>query len=608
MKYLLVLFLFLTTLYSLDIDTKMYEEKERSSYLIEIEKKLQNDKEKALRPEKNLLEESYYLEKIKDSINKKISIDKISNFHELNKKILLSSDLLNSIKSLLNLKNKIISQNELLVDVQNKLSITKKQIENFVKEDKDNALLYQLQFAYFKIHKLNIENRIQLLEKSFQEMFQLTYSLIDKLKEDEEKSVVDKKVYLEKKIEILLQKKAELEIELDKVKLDENQTLITEIIKKIEHNNKLYQKDLIVLIDLNIKSILFFLKKDEKVEYVNFLEKIENYITRLDEKYILDYKELTSILKEFAIKKFGNTKIMIAKSSTEVKNILENLKKILTGTLFIFNEQSITILSLIKAILLIVLGFFIGITYKKWLTKISTKWTNISDMSLKITSNVGYYLIVFITFMIAISSLGIDLTSLSLIAGALSIGIGFGLQTVVSNLIAGIILMFERTIRIGDVIEIDSLLKGVVSDIRIRSTTIKTFDNIDIVIPNSSFIQNNVINWTLEDPTRRLHISFGVAYGTKIEKVKEVVLKELAQSNLNFVKAVEGKEPEIRMEMMNASSVDLELLVWVKANDKFKPNALKSDFLILIYNALYKHNIEIPFPQMDVHFDKKAKI
>ncbi len=179
--------------------------------------------------------------------------------------------------------------------------------------------------------------------------------------------------------------------------------------------------------------------------------------------------------------------------------------------------------------------------------------------------------------MIAISSLGIDMSSVSLIVGALSIGIGFGLQTVISNFIAGIIIMFERTIRIGDVIEINELLKGTVSDVRIRSTTIKTFDNIDIIIPNSSFIQNNVINWTLDDPSRRLHIPFGVAYGTKIEKVKEVVLKELFESNLIYIRGVKDKEPEIRMEMMNSSSVDLELLVWVKTNDKM-PNSLKSRF------------------------------
>ncbi|MGB6327300.1 MAG: mechanosensitive ion channel domain-containing protein, partial [Halarcobacter sp.] len=272
--------------------------------------------------------------------------------------------------------------------------------------------------------------------------------------------------------------------------------------------------------------------------------------------------------------------------------------------LFVFNEQSISFLSLVKAILLIIFGFLIGSLYKKWIYKISNRWPNMSQMLLKLTSNVGFYLIVFITTMISMGSLGIDMSSISLIAGALSIGIGFGLQTVVSNLIAGIILMFERTIRIGDIIEIDALLKGTVTDIRIRSTTIKTFDNIDIIIPNSSFIQNNVINWTLDDVTRRLHIPFGVAYGTKIETVKEVVLTELDNCDLVYIKDVKDKEPEIRFDNMNMNRVELELLVWVKANDKFRPNSLKSDFLILIYNSLYKHNIEIPFPQLDLHLKK----
>ena len=225
-------------------------------------------------------------------------------------------------------------------------------------------------------------------------------------------------------------------------------------------------------------------------------------------------------------------------------------------------------------------------------------------MSLKITSNIGFYLIIFITLLISLGSLGIDMSSISLIAGALSIGIGFGLQTVVSNFISGIILMFERTIRIGDVIEINNLLKGTVTDIRVRSTTVKTFDNIDIVVPNSSFIQNNVINWTLEDKSRRLHVPFGVAYGTKIEEVKEIILKELLDSDLSFIKNDTNKQPSIRFENMNNSSIDLELLVWIKTNDKITPSAIKSDFLLLIYNALYKHNIEIPFPQLDLHIKK----
>jgi potassium efflux system protein len=193
------------------------------------------------------------------------------------------------------------------------------------------------------------------------------------------------------------------------------------------------------------------------------------------------------------------------------------------------------------------------------------------------------------------------MTSISLIAGALSIGVGFGLQTVVSNFIAGIILMFERTIRIGDMIEISDVLRGRVTDMRIRSTTVKTFDNIDIVVPNSSFIQNNVINWTLEDPTRRLHIPFGVAYGTEVESVKKAVLEELEKSDLNYIHNDPDKTPEVWMVSMGSSSVDFELLVWVVWGNKLRPNALRSDFLILIYNALNKNGIQIPFPQLDLY-------
>jgi len=230
-----------------------------------------------------------------------------------------------------------------------------------------------------------------------------------------------------------------------------------------------------------------------------------------------------------------------------------------------------------------------------------------SQMSMRLASNIGYYLIVIVALFIAVSSLGIDMTSISLIAGALSIGVGFGLQTVVSNFIAGIILMFERTIRIGDTIEISGELRGRVTDMRIRSTTVKTFDNIDIVVPNSSFIQNNVVNWTLEDRTRRIHIPFGVAYGTDVESVKKAVLDELEASSLMYIKYDPDKKPEVWMVAMSSSSVDFELLIWIEWANKYRPNALRSDFMILIYNALYKHGIQIPFPQLDLYVKQLPK-
>jgi len=285
-------------------------------------------------------------------------------------------------------------------------------------------------------------------------------------------------------------------------------------------------------------------------------------------------------------------------SSTD---FMTQTKEFFDSSLFEFDKKTISLASVIKAILYLVSGFLLGFIYKRWVLRVSTKHEHISMMTVRLISNMGYYIIVVIFFMASVSVLGIDLTSLSLIAGALSIGIGFGLQTVVSNLIAGIIIMFERTIRIGDIIEVNDTVSGVVTDMRIRSTTIKTYDNIDIIVPNSSFIQNNVINLTLEDRIRRLHIPFGVAYGSEIQEVKKVILEALEASELIFVRNDKDKIPDVRMTLMNASSVDLELIVWVSRGIKQKQISIESDYLIMIYDALRKNNINIPFPQLDVH-------
>ncbi|WP_373069458.1 mechanosensitive ion channel family protein [Sulfurimonas sp.] len=283
------------------------------------------------------------------------------------------------------------------------------------------------------------------------------------------------------------------------------------------------------------------------------------------------------------------------------EDLTTQIKGFFDLSLFEFDKKSISLASLIEAVLYIVAGFLLGFLYKRWVLRATSKYKDVSMMTVRLISNIGYYVIILVFVISGVSVLGIDLSSLSLIAGALSIGIGFGLQTVVSNLIAGIIIMFERTIRIGDIIEVNDTLSGTVTDMRIRSTTIKTFDNIDIIVPNSSFIQNNVVNLTLEDRIRRLHIPFGVAYGSEIQEVKKAVLEALDKSDLIYIRDDEDKKPDIRMTLMNASSVDLELIVWVNRSLKLTQPSLPSDFLILIYDALRANNIEIPFPQVDVH-------
>ena len=522
-----------------------------------------------------------------------------------------SKDIQNSILKALfyisEIEVKQIKQNKLSNDIQNKLSVLKKRIENIIEEDKDLLLSYQLQYAYYKIQKTNIESRLELSETNKNIVLNKVIEILEKnetLKNYKNTINQNSLEEINENIKKLVQQKVGYEIELEKEIINENDKNIELLKKDIAKVQKILENIYLEKTNFLNKELLNTLIKKDNQGFLKLYEDIDSLLPNINSELSEVYFQQNNIIKNISKKVLGNTKVFISKSLFESKNYIKDLKEYFTSTLFVFNEQAISFLSITKALFLIIIGFLFGIFYKRWIFKISTRWPNMSQMSLKLTANVGYYLIILITIMVSMSSLGIDMSSISLIAGALSIGIGFGLQTVVSNLIAGIILMFERTIRIGDIIEISDLLKGTVTDIRIRSTTIKTFDNIDIVIPNSSFIQNNVINWTLDDSTRRLHVSFGVAYGTKIERVKEIILLELENSDLVYLRDVKDKMPDIRLENMNTSSVDFELLVWVKANDKFKANSLKSDFLTLIYNSLYKYEIEIPFPQLDLHLKK----
>ena len=181
-------------------------------------------------------------------------------------------------------------------------------------------------------------------------------------------------------------------------------------------------------------------------------------------------------------------------------------------------------------------------------------------------ANLGYYFLVMLTFVFALNSVGIDLSSLTILVGALSVGIGFGLQNIVSNFISGIILIFEKSIQVGNIIEISDQFRGRVTQINMRSSVINTFDNIDIIIPNSTLMQNNVINLTFSDDVRRLHIPFDVAYGTDADLVNQIILDALKETSLVYINDDSSREPKIWMTGMLASSINFKLLVWVNAN------------------------------------------
>jgi len=600
MKWIVFTVLITSILFSAEIDVNLYEGTDTEAYYQKIQDQIDTDSKNRLYSNDIIQEEKLYLSRLRSASSQTIHIEHFDT-QVFEGKTTIALDHYHSVlEKAAELRLKLFERRSLLDDIRSELKHSHKLIKNLVEEDKPKLLSYQLQYAYYKLQQKNLKETLELLQTHEKEILQILSFNLSLIAPDELAEVEKKLLAIDIQIEKTRQEKMSLQINLEKALIEES-AKVNYLNEKTAAKKIQYQQEVKTKVILQIQKSLYMIQERRNKEFFDLIDDVNTLIKSISKEEQPLYLEQVAVLRDLAKEAFGSAKLFFGDTLYETIELITTLKGSFSKPLFVYNEQPISILSLLKILLWIIIGFLIGAFYKRWIARVSRRWPNMSQMSVRLASNIGYYLIIISTFMIAIGSVGIDMTSISLIAGALSIGIGFGLQTVVSNFIAGIILMFERTIRIGDTIEISDMLRGRVTDMRIRSTTIKTFDNVDIVVPNSSFIQNNVINWTLEDLTRRLHIPFGVAYGSEVEEVKKVVLDELEHSDLKYIRHNKDKHPEIWMIAMNNSSVDFELLVWIEWDNKLRPNSFKSDFLILIYNALNKNGIQIPFPQLDLH-------
>ena len=206
------------------------------------------------------------------------------------------------------------------------------------------------------------------------------------------------------------------------------------------------------------------------------------------------------------------------------------------------------------------------------------------------------YAVITIGFFLALQNTGIDLSALTVFAGAVGVGVGVGLQNISSNFISGLILLAERPIKIGDRVEVHTAA-GRVTNIRARSTTVVTNDNITLIVPNSVFVEHTITNWSHGDQKVRFRIPVGVAYGSDLAKVKEALL-EVAR---NHPATLLDPEPKVFFESFGDSALNLELVVW-SAEMSFRPRSFRSDLNFAIDQAFRERGIELPFPQRDVHF------
>ena len=255
----------------------------------------------------------------------------------------------------------------------------------------------------------------------------------------------------------------------------------------------------------------------------------------------------------------------------------------------------LSISGLIRLVLLLVAAFWFSSVAKRFLFNRFLSRSGM-DRSLQYAiAQVAGYIVLGIGCLVVLQNAGIDVSTLAVFAGALGVGLGFGLQNITSNFISGLVILGERPIKIGDRVEVGGTA-GTVHDIRTRSTTVISNDNIAVIVPNSKFIEDLVINWSHHDPKVRFRVPIGVAYGSDVQQVQRLLL-EVAHEH---PQALKEPGPTVFFESFGESALNFQLIVWSKEMS-WRPSRFRSDLNFGIERKLREAGIEIPFPQRDVH-------
>ena len=264
-------------------------------------------------------------------------------------------------------------------------------------------------------------------------------------------------------------------------------------------------------------------------------------------------------------------------------------------TIELFGPDTVTIggillLVFLFASVIIVERFLQRLLIRRFLSKTRLQ----PSLQFGLSRIIGYMLIA-IGFYVAFQAVGLDLSSLAIIAASLGVGVGFGLQNIINNFVSGIIILAERPISIGDRIDVAGVA-GRVTKIQLRSTTVVTNDNITMIVPNADFISNTVTNWSHGDPKVRIRVPVGVAYGSDLKLLQRLLL-EAAEEH---PKALRDPSPVVLFTEFGDSSLNFELGVWTQEMTA-TPIHFTSQMNFIIEQKLRENDIEIPFPQRDLH-------
>lgn len=276
-----------------------------------------------------------------------------------------------------------------------------------------------------------------------------------------------------------------------------------------------------------------------------------------------------------------------------------DLEAAINGPLLRIGKYSLTLERLIAAGIVIAIAVAIIWTIRLLTTRGLSRVDAGRAATVYVAGQVARYVVVIGALAAAVSALGVDLSALSLFAGALGVGIGLGLQDVVKNFVYGLILLFDGSIEVGDFVELDDGTAGLVVAIGPRATTLRTNDAVDMLVPNGKMLGDKLTNWTRHRTPRRVHIPFSVAYGSDKERVRAAALE--AARAVPFTRPETAEErTQVWLTEFGDSALNFELVVWPSLEAVKRPGSMKAAYCWALDDALRKHGIEIPFPQMDL--------
>lgn len=277
----------------------------------------------------------------------------------------------------------------------------------------------------------------------------------------------------------------------------------------------------------------------------------------------------------------------------------EEIQNIIYYPLFSIGTSSVTLSIILKIIFLLFAGVVFLRLLRRQLTKLLEKKAGMSIGAINSITTLGYYISLLLGTLIVLSTAGLDLSQLSIILGALGVGIGFGLQAITNNFISGIILLTEQSVKVGDYVSISDGLVGEVRKMTIRTTVVRTVEGEDIIVPNSDFIATRVNTWTYSDDWRRITIPFGVSYDSDPDEI--IQLAEAAAREVDITREDFMHPLRIFFEGFGDNSLDFSIRVWCRMTNLKAPSGLKSDYYFALFRKLKDAGVTIPFPQHDLH-------